>query len=49
MNADTLISMSTTIGGGPFGGLSLGYAFKKAVILIAAIVGLVYLQYQQIA
>jgi uncharacterized membrane protein (Fun14 family) len=47
-------SIAVTIGGGFFGGLLLGYAVKKAVKLIAVIVGLfiaglAYLQYQQIA
>jgi uncharacterized membrane protein (Fun14 family) len=54
MNADTLTSMSVTIGGGFFGGLLLGYALKKVVKLIAVLVGLfiaglAYLQYQQLA
>jgi uncharacterized membrane protein (Fun14 family) len=47
-------SIAVTIGGGFFGGLLLGYAVKKAVKLIAVIVGLfiaglAHLQYQQIA
>ena len=37
MNADTLTSMSASIGGGFFGGLLLGYALKKVVKLVAAI------------
>ena len=54
MNADTLTSISATIGGGFFGGLLLGYALKKVVKLIAVIgglfiAGLAYLQYQQLA
>ena len=54
MNTDSLISISTGIGGGFFGGLLLGYALKKVVKLIALVVGLfiaglAYLQYQQIA
>jgi uncharacterized membrane protein (Fun14 family) len=54
LTADSLISASVAIGGGFFGGLLLGYALKKAVKLIAAVIGLfiaglVYLQYQQIA
>jgi uncharacterized membrane protein (Fun14 family) len=54
MDADTLTSISATIGGGFFGGLLLGYALKKVVKLIAVIcglfiAGLAYLQYQQLA
>jgi uncharacterized membrane protein (Fun14 family) len=54
MNADTLTSISATIGGSFFGGLLLGYALKKVVKLIAVIAGLfiaglAYLQYQQLA
>ena len=54
MNADTLASISATIGGGFFGGLILGYALKKVVKLIAVIgglfiAGLAYLQYQRLA
>lgn len=54
MNADTLASISVTIGGGFFGGLILGYALKKVDKLIAVIgglfiAGLAYLQYQQLA
>jgi uncharacterized membrane protein (Fun14 family) len=40
MNADTLASISATIGSGFFGGLILGYALKKVVKLIAVIGGL---------
>ena len=54
MNTDSLISISSGIGGGFFGGLLLGYALKKVVKLIALVVGLfiaglAYLQYQQMA
>jgi uncharacterized membrane protein (Fun14 family) len=54
VNADTLTSVSTTIGGGFFGGLLLGYALKKVVKMIAVVfglflAGLAYLQYQQMA
>ena len=54
MDADTLTSISATIGGGFFGGLLIGYALKKVVKLIALIgglfiAGLAYLQYQQLA
>jgi uncharacterized membrane protein (Fun14 family) len=40
MVADSLTSIFAIIGGGFFGGLLLGYAFKKVVYLIAVIVGL---------
>ena len=54
MNGDTITSVSTTIGGGFFGGLLLGYALKKIVKFVAVVIGLfiaglAYLQYQQIA
>ena len=54
MSSDIIASVSATIGGGFFGGLLIGYAFKKIVKLIAVIVGLfiaglAYLQYHQIA
>ena len=54
MTADSLVSASAAIGGGFFGGIFLGYALKKAVKLIAVVIGLfiaglAYLQYQQIA
>jgi uncharacterized membrane protein (Fun14 family) len=54
VNADTITSVSATIGGGFFGGLLLGYALKKVLKLIAVVVGLflaglAYLQYQQLA
>jgi uncharacterized membrane protein (Fun14 family) len=54
LNTDILTSVSSTIGGGFFGGILLGYALKKVVKLIAVVVGLfiaglAYLQYQQIA
>jgi uncharacterized membrane protein (Fun14 family) len=54
MSAEALTSISATIGGGFIGGLLLGYALKKVVKLIAVVaglflVGLAYLQYQQIA
>jgi FUN14 family len=49
---DSLTSISATIGGGFFGGLLLGYALKKAVKMIAIVVGLfiaglAYLQYHK--
>ena len=54
MSADSFSTIATTISGGFFGGLLLGYALKKVVKLIAVVVGLfmaglAYLQYQQIA
>jgi uncharacterized membrane protein (Fun14 family) len=54
MNTDTLTSISTTIGGGFFGGLLIGYALKKVIKMLAVVVGLfiaalAFLQYQQIA
>ena len=54
MNMDMLTSVSGSIGGGFFGGFLIEYALKKVVILIAVVVGLflvglAYLQYQQIA
>jgi uncharacterized membrane protein (Fun14 family) len=54
MNTDTLTSISTSIGGGFFGGLLIGYALKKVIKMLAIVVGLflaglAFLQYQQIA
>jgi uncharacterized membrane protein (Fun14 family) len=54
MSTDIFPSIPATIGGGFVGGLLLGYALKKAVKLIAVVIGLfiaglAYLQYQQIA
>jgi uncharacterized membrane protein (Fun14 family) len=54
VNTDTLTSISTSIGGGFFGGLLLGYALKKVIKMLAVLVGLflaglAFLQYQQIA
>jgi uncharacterized membrane protein (Fun14 family) len=54
MNPDTLTSMSTSIGGGFFGGLLIGYALKKVIKMLAIVVGLflaglAFLQYHQIA
>jgi uncharacterized membrane protein (Fun14 family) len=53
MIIDNLTSMFATIGGGFFGGLLIGHAFKKVVRLVAIVVGLfiaglAYLQYQQL-
>jgi uncharacterized membrane protein (Fun14 family) len=54
VNTDTLSSMSTTIGGGFFGGLLIGYALKKVIKMLAVVVGLflagvAFLQYQHMA
>ena len=54
MSVEVFTSISATIGGGFIRGLLLGFAIKKVVKLIAVvvglfIVGLAYLQYQQIA
>jgi uncharacterized membrane protein (Fun14 family) len=54
MSVKALASIFATIGGGFVAGLFLGFALKKVVKLIAVvvglfIVGLAYLQYQQIA
>jgi uncharacterized membrane protein (Fun14 family) len=54
MNADSFSSVATTIGGGFFGGLLIGYALKKVIKMLAMVVGLflaglTFLQYQQIA
>lgn len=54
MSSDIIISISTTTGGGFFGGLLFGFAIKKVVKVIAVIAGcfiggLAYLQYQQVA
>jgi uncharacterized membrane protein (Fun14 family) len=54
MNTDTLTSISTSIGGGFFGGLLIGWALKKVIKMLAVVVGLflaglAFLQYQQVA
>jgi uncharacterized membrane protein (Fun14 family) len=54
MNTDTLTSISTSIGGGFFAGILIGYALKKVIKMLAVVVGLflaglAFLQYQQIA
>jgi uncharacterized membrane protein (Fun14 family) len=51
---DNISSYATTIGGGFFVGILIGYALKKVIKMVAVIVGLflaglVYLQSQQIA
>jgi uncharacterized membrane protein (Fun14 family) len=38
----------STVGGGFFVGILIGYALKKMVKIPAIVVGLAYLQYQQI-
>jgi len=53
MNMDNLASFTATIGGGFFAGVSIGYALKKVVKVVAVVIGLffaglAYLQYQQI-
>jgi uncharacterized membrane protein (Fun14 family) len=53
MNIDNLSSIATTIGGGFFVSVLIGYALKKVVKVVAVVVGLffaglAYLQYQQI-
>jgi uncharacterized membrane protein (Fun14 family) len=40
MNTDTLTSISTSIGGGFFTGLLIGYALKKVIKMLAIVVGL---------
>jgi uncharacterized membrane protein (Fun14 family) len=54
MSFDNIISYTTTIGGGFFAGVLIGYALKKVIKIAAVIVGLflaglAYLQYHQIA
>jgi uncharacterized membrane protein (Fun14 family) len=54
LDTSTISPFAATIGGGFLGGVLLGYALKKAVKLLALVVGLfitglAYLQYQQIA
>jgi uncharacterized membrane protein (Fun14 family) len=54
MSVDIINSIATTIGGGFFGGLLLGYALKKIIKLLAVVIGLflaglAYLQYHQLA
>lgn len=54
MMVENISSIGTVVGGGFFGGLLLGYALKKVAKLIAVLVGLflvglAYLQHQQIA
>jgi uncharacterized membrane protein (Fun14 family) len=53
MNADSLWSISATVGGGFFAGLVTGWALKKVIKLVAVVVGLflgalIYLQSQTI-
>jgi uncharacterized membrane protein (Fun14 family) len=54
MSLDNISSYATTIGGGFFVGILIGYALKKVIKIVAVIVGLflaalAYLQYHQIA
>jgi uncharacterized membrane protein (Fun14 family) len=54
METSAISRFAATIGGGFFGGVLLGYAIKKIVRIAAImvglfIVGLAFLQYQQIA
>jgi uncharacterized membrane protein (Fun14 family) len=54
MSFDNISSYATTIGGGFFVGILIGYALKKVIKIVAVIVGLffaglAYLQQQQIA
>jgi uncharacterized membrane protein (Fun14 family) len=54
MSFKNIISYATTIGGGFFVGILIGYAVKKVIKIVAVIVGLfldglAYLQYHQIA
>jgi uncharacterized membrane protein (Fun14 family) len=54
MSFDNISSYATTIGGGFFAGILIGYALKKVIKIVAVIVGLflaglAYLQYHQIS
>jgi uncharacterized membrane protein (Fun14 family) len=54
MSFDNISSYATTMGGGFFVGILIGYALKKVIKIAAVIVGLflaglAYLQYHQIA
>jgi uncharacterized membrane protein (Fun14 family) len=54
MSFDNIISYTTTIGGGFFAGVLIGYALKKVIKLLGVIAGLflaglAYLQYHQVA
>ena len=54
MSFDNISSYATTIGGGFFVGILIGYALKKVIKIVAVIfglflAGLAYLQSQQIA
>ena len=53
MNTENIYPILSTIGGGFFVGILIGYALKKVVKIVAIVVGLffaglAYLQYQQI-
>ena len=54
MSFDNIISYASTLGGGFFVGILIGYALKKIIKIVAVIVGLflaglAYLQYHQTA
>ena len=54
MSVESFASTATTLGGGFFVGVLIGYALKKVIKIVAVIVGLflaglAYLQYHQIA
>jgi uncharacterized membrane protein (Fun14 family) len=54
MSFDNIGSYSSTVGGGFFVGILIGYAWKKVIKIVAVILGLflaglAYLQYHQIA
>jgi uncharacterized membrane protein (Fun14 family) len=54
MSFNDVSPIATTVGGGFFAGILLGYALKKVIKMLAVVVGLfiaglAYLQYQQIA
>jgi uncharacterized membrane protein (Fun14 family) len=54
MTFDNISPYATTIGGGFFVGILIGYALKKVINLVAVLfglflAGLAYLQYHQIA
>jgi len=54
MNLENTFSVASTVGGGFFAGILVGWAVKKVIKLVAImaglfLAGLAYLQYQQIA
>jgi|SRR5215469_10742759 len=48
MNTKNFVSTGATIGCGFFIGLLIGYALKKLVKLVAIVVGLFFLQYEEV-